>query len=104
MPTRRRLKIEQIGLTKHEEFLQSVNQLQKIREGSMVLTSEILQLNQSIQASTEKLAGQKENLVETKSIKQNIAEASEALKESLKILHAVNQAHDLIRKRNTMLP
>jgi len=47
--------IEQIGLTKHEEFLQSVNQLQKIREGSMVLTSEILQLNQSIQASTEKL-------------------------------------------------
>jgi hypothetical protein len=92
--------IEQIGLTQHEEFLQSVNQLQQVREGTVALTAEILQLNQSIQASTEKLAAQKEKLVETKSIRQNIAEASEGLKESLKILHAVNQAHELIRKRN----
>jgi hypothetical protein len=91
--------IERIGLTKHDEFLQSVNQLQQVREGTVALTSEILQLNQSIQASTEKLAAQKEALVETKSIRQNIAEASEGLKESLKILHAVNQAHELIRKK-----
>ncbi|CZR59300.1 related to secretory pathway protein (exocyst complex protein Sec15) [Phialocephala subalpina] len=91
--------IERIGLTKHDEFLQSVNQLQKVREGTVALTSEILKLNQSIQASTEKLAAQKEALVDTKAIRQNIAEASEALKESLKILHAVNQAHDLIRKK-----
>ncbi|KAE8451834.1 hypothetical protein EG329_002674 [Mollisiaceae sp. DMI_Dod_QoI] len=91
--------IERIGLTKHDEFLQSVNQLQKVREGTVALTSEILKLNQSIQASTEKLAAQKEALVDTKAIRQNIAEASEALKESLKILHAVNQAHELIRKK-----
>ncbi|CZS90715.1 related to secretory pathway protein (exocyst complex protein Sec15) [Rhynchosporium agropyri] len=92
--------IERIGLTKHDEFLKSVNQLQKVREGTVSLTSEILQLNQSIQQSTEKLAAQKEALVDTKSIRQNIAEASEALKESLKILHAVNQAHDLIKKKS----
>ncbi|EDN90782.1 hypothetical protein SS1G_00182 [Sclerotinia sclerotiorum 1980 UF-70] len=91
--------IERIGLTKHEEFLASVNQLQQVREGTSQLTSEILKLNQSIQASTEKLAAQKEALVDTRSVRQNIAEASEALKESLKVLHAVNQAHDLIRKK-----
>jgi hypothetical protein len=91
--------IERIGLTKHEEFLESVNQLQQVRQGTVALTSEILQLNQSIQASTEKLAAQKEALVDTKAIRQNIAEASEALKESLRILHAVNQSHDLIRKK-----
>ncbi|TAQ90392.1 hypothetical protein B7494_g1291 [Chlorociboria aeruginascens] len=91
--------IERIGLTKHEEFLTSVNQLQHVREGTVALTSEILKLNQSIQASTEKLAGQKEALVDTRAIRQNIAEASEALRESLKVLHAVNQAHDLIRKK-----
>ncbi|KAG0648560.1 Exocyst complex component sec15 [Hyphodiscus hymeniophilus] len=91
--------IERIGLTKHEEFLQSVSQLQKVREGTVALTSEILSLNQSIQASTDKLAAQKEALVETKAIRQNIADASEALKESLRVLHAVNQAHDLIRKK-----
>jgi hypothetical protein len=91
--------IQRIGLTKHEEFLQSANQLQKVREGTVALTSEILSLNESIQASTEKLAAQKEALVGTKSIAQNIDDAAEALKESLKVLHAVNQAHELIRKK-----
>jgi len=91
--------IERIGLTKHEEFLASVNQLQKVREGTVALTSEILKLNQSIQASTEKLAAQKGALVDTRAIRQNISEASDALTDSLKVLQAVNQAHDLIRKK-----
>ncbi|KAF4629909.1 hypothetical protein G7Y89_g8228 [Cudoniella acicularis] len=91
--------IERIGMTKHDEFLASVNQLQQVREGTVALTSEILKLNQSIQSSTEKLAAQKGALVDTRAVRQNIAEASEALKESLKVLHAVNQAHDLIRKK-----
>ncbi|PBP17061.1 exocyst complex component [Diplocarpon rosae] len=96
----REAEIERIGLTKHGEFLTSVNQLQQVREGTVSLTAEIMQLNKSIQASTEKLAAQKEALVDTKSVRQNIAEASEALKESLNILHAVNQADDLIRKKS----
>jgi hypothetical protein len=91
--------IERIGLTKHEEFLESVNQLQKVREGTVALTAEILDLNQSIQASTEKLAEQKQALVNTRGVRQNITEVSDALAESLKILHAVNNAHELIRKK-----
>lgn len=91
--------IERIGLTKHEEFLSSVNQLQKVREGTVSLTSEILDLNQSIQASTEKLAEQKQALVTTRGVRQNITEVSDALEESLKILHAVNNADDLRRKK-----
>lgn len=95
----RESEIENIGLTKHEEFLGSVNQLQKVREGTVALTGEILELNQSIQASTEKLAKQKQNLVDTRAVRQNIADVSDALNESLKILHAVNNAHELIRKK-----
>ncbi|CAI4211422.1 unnamed protein product [Parascedosporium putredinis] len=91
--------IERIGLTRHEEFLGSVNQLQRIREDTLVLTDEILNLNQSIQSSTEKLAEQKQALVNTRAIRQNIIDASDALRESLSILHAVNQAHDLVRKK-----
>jgi hypothetical protein len=91
--------IEQIGLTKHEEFLGSVNQLQKVREGTVALTAEILDLNQSIQASTEKLAEQKQGLVDTRGVRQNITDVSDALEESLKILHAVNNAHDLVKKK-----
>jgi prephenate dehydratase len=87
-------------LTKHEEFLGSVNQLQKVREGTVALTAEILELNESIQASTEKLAKQKESLVNTRGVRQNITDVSDSLKESLKILHAVNHAHDLIRAKS----
>ncbi|KAJ6439978.1 exocyst complex component Sec15 [Purpureocillium lavendulum] len=91
--------IERIGLTKHEEFLDSVGRLQHVREGTVNLTAEILKLNQSIQASTEKLAEQKGALVNTKAIRQNIADATDALKDSLKVLHAVNHAHDLVRRK-----
>ncbi|KAH7037818.1 exocyst complex subunit Sec15-like-domain-containing protein [Microdochium trichocladiopsis] len=91
--------IERIGLTKHEEFLSSVNQLQDVQERTVDLTTEILKLNQSIQASTEKLAEQKQALVNTRAVRENISEVSDALKESLRILHAVNHAHELIRKK-----
>ncbi|KAH8199432.1 hypothetical protein TruAng_006427 [Truncatella angustata] len=91
--------IERIGLTKHEEFLASVNQLQNVREGTVSLTAEILKLNQSIQSSTEKLAEQKQALVNTRAVQENIRDVSDALKESLKILHAVNNALELIKKK-----
>lgn len=95
----REAEIENIGLTKHEEFLSSVTQLQKVREGTINLTAEILELNQSIQSSTQELAEQKQKLVDKRAIRQNVADASDALNGSLKILHAVNHAHELIRKK-----
>ncbi|KAI0866793.1 exocyst complex subunit Sec15-like-domain-containing protein [Xylaria cubensis] len=95
----REVEIERIGLTKHEEFLGSVNQLQNVRERTVTLTADILELNQSIQASTEKLAAQKQALVHTRAVRENISNVSEALTESLKILHSVNNAHELIRKK-----
>lgn len=95
----REVDIETIGLTKHEEFLASVGQLQKVRIGTVALTDEILELNQSIQSSTQELAAQKQRLVDKRAIRQNVSDAADALKESLKILHAVNQAHELIRKK-----
>ncbi|KAI1484253.1 exocyst complex subunit Sec15-like protein [Daldinia eschscholtzii] len=95
----RETEIERIGLTKHEEFLGSVNHLQNVRERTVALTADILELNQSIQASTEKLAQQKQALVNTRAVRENISDVSDALKESLKILHAVNNAHELIRKK-----
>lgn len=70
-----------------------------MREGTVALTSEILDLNESIQSSTQKLAEQKQALVNTRGVRQNITDVSDALSESLKILHAVNNAHDLIRKK-----
>lgn len=95
--------IERVELTKHEEFLDSVGRLENVREGTVTLTAEILKLNQSIQASTEKLVEQKGALVNTTAVRQNIADATGALKESLKVLHALNSSHDLIRRKKYYL-
>ncbi|KAL2809026.1 exocyst complex subunit Sec15-like-domain-containing protein [Aspergillus granulosus] len=92
--------IETICNTNHQEFVSSVNQLLHIREGTVSLTAEILDLNQSIQASTEKLAEQKKTLVESRRHRQNIDETSRAIQDCLEVLRLANQVHDLLAKKN----
>ncbi|KAL2816368.1 exocyst complex subunit Sec15-like-domain-containing protein [Aspergillus cavernicola] len=92
--------IETICNTNHQEFVSSVNQLLHIREGTVSLTTEILYLNQSIQASTEKLSEQKKALVESRRHRQNIDETSRAIQDCLEVLRLANQVHDLLAKRN----
>lgn len=62
----REAEIERQCNTNHQEFVNSVNQLLRIREGTVNLTNEILDLNQSIQSSTEKLVDQKKALVDSR--------------------------------------
>lgn len=92
--------IERMCNTNHQQFLTSVNQLQQVREGTVNLTSEILKLNQSIQASTEKLAAQKKALVDSKGVRQNIDEATQALNDCLEVLRIANHVYELLDKKN----
>lgn len=86
--------------TNHQEFVTSVNQLLRVREGTVNLTSEILSLNQSIQSSTEKLAAQKKALVDSRGVRQNIDETTQALQDCLEVLRLANQVHDLSSKKS----
>lgn len=95
----REAEIERICNTNHQGFVSSVNQLLHVREGTVNLTSEILQLNQSIQSSTEKLAEQKKALVDSRGVRQNIDEATQALRDCLEVLRLANQVHDLLGKK-----
>ncbi|GLI82037.1 Rab GTPase-binding exocyst subunit S15 [Penicillium ochrochloron] len=92
--------IESICNTNHQGFVSSVNSLLRIREGTVTLTAEILDLNQSIQTSTERLAEQKKALVESRSHRQNIDETSRAIQDCLEVLRLANQVHDLLAKKN----
>lgn len=92
--------IERICNASHQEFVTSVNQLLRIREGTVSLTTEILSLNQSIQSSTERLVEQKKALVESRGVRQNINEASRALEDCLEVLRLANQVHDLLAKKS----
>ncbi|KAI9769302.1 MAG: hypothetical protein M1835_006726 [Candelina submexicana] len=96
----REAEIERMCNTNHQEFVTSVNQLLGIRQGTVKLTSEILALNQSIQLSTEKLAQQKRTLVDSRGVRQNIDEATQALKDCLEVLRLANHVHDLLAKKN----
>ncbi|PGH27932.1 hypothetical protein AJ80_00482 [Polytolypa hystricis UAMH7299] len=96
----RESEIERMCNSNHQEFVGSVNQLLRVREGTVSLTQEILDLNQSIQASTSKLAEQKKALVESRSHRQNIDETSQALHDCLEVLRLANQVHDLLAKKS----
>ena len=92
--------IENICSTNHQEFTASVDQLLRVREGTLTLTSDILDLNESIQSSTEKLAGQKRALVESRSVRQNIDDSAQALNDCLDVLRLANHVHDLLGKKS----
>ena len=77
-----------------------MNQLLRVHEGVGHLTSEILELNLSIQSSTEKLAAQKKSLVECREVRQNLGETSRALGSCLNVLRLANQVHDLLGKKS----
>ena len=95
----REAEIERICNTNHQEFVTSVNQLLHVRQGTVTLTSEVLELNKSIQSSTEKFAEQKKALVESRGVRQNIDEATNALQNCLDVLQLANQVHDLLGKK-----
>lgn len=96
----REVEIERICNSNHQGFVTSVNQLLHVREGTVSLTLAILELNQSIQSSTEKLADQKKALVESRGVRQNIDDAAQALQDCLDVLSLVNQVHDLLSKKS----
>ena len=96
----REVEIERICNSNHQGFVASVDQLLHVRDGAVNLNSEVLSLNQSIQSSTEKLADQKKILVDSRGVRQNIDEATQALRDCLEVLRLANQVHDLLAKKS----
>ncbi|KAF2261145.1 exocyst complex subunit Sec15-like protein [Lojkania enalia] len=96
----RNQEIERICNANHQEFVSSVNSLLQVREGTVDMTTQILELNESIQQSIEKLAEQKKALVDSRKVRQNIDEATKALNACLDVLRLANQVHDLLQKKN----
>ena len=92
--------IQRMCNSHHQEFVTSVDHLLRTREGMVALTSEILNLNQKIQISTEKLAEQKKALVDARGVRHNIDEATQSLKDCLEVLRLANHVHELRDKKN----
>ena len=96
----RESEIERMCNTNHQEFVTSVDELLRAREGTGKLTSQILTLNESIHTSTERLLEQKKALVESRNVRHNIDEATEALNDCLEVLRLANHVHEVLAKKN----
>lgn len=92
--------IENMCTSHHQEFVSSVNKLDQGRAECATLGTEILNLVKSYQSSTDNLASQKKNLVDSRSVRHNIDESADALKECLEVLRLANQVHELVAKQN----
>ncbi|KAH8725954.1 exocyst complex subunit Sec15-like-domain-containing protein [Phaeosphaeriaceae sp. PMI808] len=96
----REAEIERICNANHQDFVSSVDSMLRIRDQTVQMSGEILQLNESIQESIEKLATQKKALVDSRGVRQNINEATQALNACLNVLRIANQVQDLLREKN----
>ncbi|KAJ8108534.1 hypothetical protein OPT61_g8103 [Boeremia exigua] len=96
----REAEIERICNANHQDFVTSVDSMLRIRDQTVQMSGEILQLNESIQESIEKLATQKKALVDSRSVRQNINEATQALNACLNVLRIANQVQDMLRDKN----
>ncbi|KAH7386924.1 exocyst complex subunit Sec15-like-domain-containing protein [Phaeosphaeria sp. MPI-PUGE-AT-0046c] len=96
----REAEIERICNANHQDFVSSVDSMLRIRDQTVQMSGEILQLNESIQESIEKLAEQKKGLVDSRGVRQNIDEATQALNACLNVLRIANQVHDMLREKN----
>lgn len=95
----REVEIERLCNSNHQEFVSSVNQLLTVRKGTVDLTEEILRLNESIQASAQRVANQKKALVDSRDVRQNIDEATQALKLCLEVLGLANRVENLLKTK-----
>ncbi|KAF2823941.1 exocyst complex subunit Sec15-like protein [Ophiobolus disseminans] len=96
----REAEIERICNANHQDFVSSVDSMLRIRDQTVQMSGDILQLNESIQESIEKLAEQKKGLVDSRGVRQNINEATQALKACLNVLQLANQVQDMLREKN----
>lgn len=92
--------IEQICNSNHQDFLGSVDRLQLLRQHAAELGADVSDVSEAVQASMRSLAEQKRALVNSRSVRQNIDDASQALKDCLEVLRLANQVHDLLAKKN----
>ncbi|PSN71029.1 exocyst complex subunit Sec15-like protein [Corynespora cassiicola Philippines] len=96
----REREIERMCNANHQEFVSSVNSLLSVREGTVQMTQQILELNEGMQESVNRLAEHKKALVDSHGVRQNIDEANQALNACLDVLRLANQVQDLLRDKN----
>ncbi|KAI9294320.1 hypothetical protein K502DRAFT_292458 [Neoconidiobolus thromboides FSU 785] len=97
---KKELEIEKLCYSHYQEFIQSVDQLLEVKKGTSTLKENILEVNESLQQSGNKLLATKSELIQHRRIQQNIETCIETLQTCLHILKLANRVNTLLNQRN----
>ncbi|KAL0074521.1 exocyst complex subunit Sec15-like-domain-containing protein [Phycomyces blakesleeanus] len=91
--------IERMCNAHYQEFVHAVDQLLKVRQGSVNLRRKIADVNTGLQARGKHLTEKKKELIEAKRVQQNVDNAIEALKTSLVVLELANKVNQQLDEK-----
>ncbi|KAG2220229.1 hypothetical protein INT45_008770 [Circinella minor] len=85
--------IERMCNAHYQEFVQAVDQLLKVRQGSVALRQKIADVNVALQTRGSRLSEKRRELIEARRVQQNVEDAIEVLQKSLTMLELANTAN-----------
>ncbi|KAI1320721.1 hypothetical protein EDD11_010255 [Mortierella claussenii] len=96
---RKEMEIEKMCNSNYQEFVQSVDRLLKVRQGTVDLKDKIHTLNTDVQRAGTELTAKKRELIESKRILENIATATETLRTCVHFLDLANRVNVQVENR-----
>ncbi|KAF9351418.1 hypothetical protein BGX26_010571 [Mortierella sp. AD094] len=96
---RKEMEIEKMCNSNYQEFVQSVDRLLKVRQGTVDLKDKIHTLNTDVQRAGTELTAKKRELIESKRILENIATATETLRTCIHFLDLANRVNVQVENR-----
>ncbi|GAA5949792.1 hypothetical protein JCM3765_007693 [Sporobolomyces pararoseus] len=88
--------IEKICFENYQDFVGSVSQLLRVRQGTVSLKHRVIELNSDVQESGKKVLDIKKQLLQARKVGQNIDEAIDTLQSCLKVLDLSKKIGKLI--------
>ncbi|GAA5899149.1 Rab GTPase-binding exocyst subunit SEC15 [Sporobolomyces salmoneus] len=89
--------IEKLCFENYQDFVGSVSQLLRVRQGTVSLKHRVVELNRDVQESGKKVADQKKALLEARRVGQNIDETIDTLQACLRVLDLSTKIQNLIK-------
>lgn len=87
--------IAELSSGSHQDFVESIQQLPQVQDGTADLKVRIMEINSQIQSSGQLLAEKKQRLQESKRVRKNIDDAISSLRKCLRVLALANKVNDL---------
>ena len=91
--------IERMCNSHYQEFVHAVDQLLKVRQGSVELRRKLGEVNETLQSRGTRWAQKKRELTNARKVQQNVEDAIEALQSSLVVLESANKVNDLLDRK-----